>query len=513
MPRNSGMSSHDGAGSRVAHMTHGKKIALADIGWRPDKNGREPICRQIVDFFSGKISAGDWTPGMLLPSQRDLAQAFGVNRSTIVTAIAELSSFGVVEPQRGKGTAIAGNGWSLLMSRTPPNWSCYLGSGSFKENVPTIQAINRLEFQKDIIRLGTGELAPALFPKDMMREAIQAIGNHIPSLGYLEPLGLPELRETLSRRLRAQGIEASPSSILVTSGSLQALQLISVSMLRPGATVYTEAPSYIKSLQVFQSAGIDLKGIPMDRDGIQYWNIAMDDRPVSKDALLYTIPTFQNPTGTTMGAARRREVFSFCSDNMLPMIEDDAYGELWFENRPPPPIKTMDRSGTVLYTGTMSKTLAPGLRLGWLVGPESVVARLGDVKMQVDYGAASLSQWVLQELLSQGGYDEYLNRLRTELKRRRDRALELLEEHFRDLAQWDIPSGGFYIWLRLNGKISIGRLFQEMLRQKILINPGDIYDFRQNRAIRISYAYADARDMKRGIEALAQAVRAQQAKC
>lgn len=487
---------------------------MITIDWAPDKNGKEPVYQQIVNYISRKVSCGDWTIGSKLPSQRILAERFGVNRSTVVRALDELCSYGILEGTTGSGTTVTSNTWSLLMSTAPPDWGNYLKAGTFQENVPTIQVINKLEFEEGIIRLGTGELSPELFPGEMMRKIYQKLPDRIPSLNYLGPLGLPELRKALSEHLKKLGIDADPSCILITSGSLQALQLISVCMLKPGSIVYTEAPSYLKSLQVFPSAGMRLSGVPMDRDGILYWNIdgrtggkGAENAGDTENALLYTIPTFHNPTGILMSERRRQELFRFCTSNRLPIIEDNAYGELWFEEKPPKPLKTMDRHGMILYLGTISKTLAPGLRIGWLVGPESVVERLGDVKMQVDYGASSISQWALAELLSSGLYDEYLKELRRKLKQRRDYALSLLDAHFKDLARWEVPKGSFYIWLRLNAKIPVDQLFQLMLKERILINPGNVYDFGRNQAVRLSYSYASELQLKYGIETLAETVR------
>jgi GntR family transcriptional regulator of abcA and norABC len=471
------------------------------IDWIPDKGSEHPIYQQIINYISGKISSGDWIIGSLLPSQRFLAERFGVNRSTVVRALEELISYGILEGEPGRGTIVRSNTWSLLMSTAPPDWGSYVKSGAFQENVPTIQTINKLEFKKDIIRLGTGELSPDLFPRELMRELFQRLSQKVPSLNYLEPLGLPELRKALSQRLKKQGIDADPSCILITSGSLQALQLISVCILKPGSVVYTEAPSYLKSLQVFPSAGMKLAGVPMDREGLLYWNIK------AEDALLYTIPTFHNPTGILMSERRRQELFRFCSSRRLPMIEDDAYGDLWLEERPPRSLKTMDKNGMILYLGTISKTLAPGLRIGWLVGPQSVVERLGDVKMQVDYGASSLSQWAVTELFNSGLYDNYLTGLRIELRKRRDRCLQLLNQYMCGLAKWDIPRGSFYIWLRLVERIQVDQLFQLMLKDNILINPGNVYDFEKNQSIRLSYAYAGEKEMETGIRKLAEVIR------
>lgn len=468
-----------------------------NIEWQPDKSSKVPIYKQICEYISNKVASGDWLIGNKLPSQRKLAELFQVNRSTIVAAMEELTSYGILETGQGGGTRIASNTWSLFMS-APPDWNKYIDSGHFKSNMPTIQIINKLEFDEKYIRLGTGELSPSLFPHDLMNKVFKKLPSRIPSLNYLGPLGLPELRRSLVKRLSAYGIESSESSIVITSGSLQALQLISVCMLKPGSTVFTEAPTYLKSLQVFQSAGMNLSGVPMDREGMMYWNINKN----IENSLLYTIPTNQNPTGIIMSKERRKDLFNFCSGNRLPVIEDDAYRDLWFETPPPKPLKAMDKNGMILYLGTISKSLAPGLRIGWMVGPESVIYRAGDVKMQVDYGASSISQWALTEFLDSGYYDEYLIYLRKELKERRNFAVCLLDKYFKDLADWSIPEGGFYIWLRFKKPVSIEKLFQMSLENNILLNPGNIYDFSDNNALRLSYAYADLKDFEKAIKTL-----------
>lgn len=482
------------------------EIKKIEIDWVPDKNSRHPIYQQIINYICSRISSGDWVVGSKLPSQRKLADLFKVNRSTIVTAMEELQSYGILKSDAGGGTTISSNTWSLLMSTAPPDWGSYIKSGTFKANVPTIQMINNLEFEQGMIRLGTGELAPSLFPDSMMQTIFQKLPKRISSLNYLEPLGLIELRQAISERLSKQGIDATPSSILITSGSLQALQLISVCMLKPGSTIYTETPSYIKSLQLFQSAGMKLVGLPMDREGINYWEIAAM-KQCQESSLLYTIPSFHNPTGSVMSQERRRELYRYCSNHMLPIIEDSAYSELWFDEEPPGALKTMDKNGVILYLGTVSKTLAPGLRIGWLVGPESVVERLGDVKMQVDYGSSSISQWAVTEFFSSGLYDKHLISVRHKLKKRRDIALTALDRYFSDIGVWSVPSGSFYIWLNIKGNISTDLLFYEALKEKLLINPGSLYDFSRNRSIRLSYAYADEVDLDNGIKRFCEVIR------
>ena len=472
---------------------------MITLDWKPDKQNKTPIYRQIVKYISDKIAAGDWVIGSRLPSQRAMAKAFEVNRSTIVSAMEELISYVILESDFGGGTRVASNTSSLRMSQ-PPDWNKYIASGPFGANLSTIQTINKMEFEPGYIRIGTGELSPELYPGKLISKIFRRMPERIPNLGYLGTLGLPELGQALSAWLKeSQGIDAKASNIMIASGSLQALQLVSVCMLKRRSDVYTEAPSYLKSLQIFQSAGMNLHGVPLDEEGLQYWNI----KDASNESLLYTIPTFHNPTGTVMSEKRRKEVMAFCQKQPMPILEDDAYGQLWLDEKPPVSLKSRDKTGSVIYMGTISKTMAPGLRIGWVVGPEAVVYRLGDVKMQTDYGASSVSQWMMTELITSGDYDIYLEELRKELRARRDNALAALDKHFKGLATWKKPKGGFYIWLRFDKRLPMDKIFNKALKAGILLNPGNVYDYAENHAIRLSYAYADPEDLTKALEILA----------
>ncbi|MCI5498650.1 MAG: PLP-dependent aminotransferase family protein [Clostridiales bacterium] len=485
-----------------------KRATPISIPWQPEKDSTVPVYRQIVQYVCGKVARGEWPVGTRLPSQRALAEAFGVNRSTVTTALEELTSYGVVAGRHGAGTQVVSNTWSLLLPQRP-DWGKFLSAGFFRENHPAVQTINRLEFVPGITRLGTGELDPRLFPAELWRASAKKAVGEIQSLGYLEPLGLRELREALSAHLADQGISAPPSCILITSGALQGLQLISACLLPRGATVFTEAPTYLKSLQVFQSAGMKLSGMPMDGEGLQYWKLApaLGEARRQGSSILYTIPTNQNPTGITMGERRREDLMKFCVDHRLPVIEDGAYQELCWEGPDPTPLKALDQTGSVLYLGSASKTLAPGLRVGWIVAPEPIVQRLGDVKMQMDYGASSVSQWILAEFLTSGRYRQYLSALKETLKKRRDHALAVLEQACGDLAKWNRPTGGFYIWLTFQREISMEKLFVRAGKEGILLNPGDLYDFAENRSLRLSYAYTSCEEFAAGVGKLMGIVR------
>lgn len=483
-----------------------------EISWKPDKNSGIPAYQQIIDFFLSSVSSGAFAVGMRLPSQRKLSELFKVNRSTVSTAIAELSSYGIIKGSYGAGTEIASNTWSVLL-KSNQNWSKHVLSGNFKENLSTLQVINQLEFDKDLLRLGTGEIDHRLFPVELWQKALNNVGNKVTSLGYLEPLGLYELRCEIAKHLNKIGICTTPECILITSGSLQALQLISVCLLKSGSKVFVEAPSYLKSLQVFESAGLELTGISMDSDGMEYWKILPHLRHTGEDnsSVVYTIPTNHNPTGICMSEKRRQEFLEFCITHRIPVIEDGAYQELSF-TKDYSPIRTLDHNGMVIYLGTASKTLSPGLRIGWLVAPEAVVKRLGDAKMQMDYGASSVSQYIFLEFLKTGMYESYLCKLKNILKQRLDNAMRILEEHFQSIAEWTRPKGGFYIWLTFRQPVKTDLLFNEAIKAGILLNPGDIYDFKANNSIRLSYAYITEDEFKKGAMILKELIFKQVAK-
>lgn len=458
----------------------------------------------ILSDIKLKIKTGQWHVDFLMPTQRELAVHYQVNRSTIVEVMDCLRADGLIETRGRLGTFVVNQSWSLLASDQPRHWGQHIDYGFHQANQPVIQTINQLEFDDSYIRLGTGELAPSLYPKAQMMDILQTVGAETTHLGYESPKGSLALREAVSAYVARHGIHVSAESILIVSGSLQALQLMSIGLMSSSALLFTESPSYAKSLNTFQSVGIELAGIPMDNEGLKIDALlkALPD-PGQRENYLYTIPTFHNPTGRLMSEKRRLEVLDFCLRYKLPIIEDDAYRELWLDTPPPPPLKANDAHGNVLYLGTVSKSLAAGLRIGWLIGPEPVVDRLGDIKMQLDYGASSISQNIVAKWLSSGAYDAYLETLRDELRQRRSLMLSLLETHFRDLADWETPTGSFYVWLKLRKNLPMTQLFKKALGAKLLINPGDIYDFEKNNHLRLSYAYASHDELRWGIEALA----------
>ncbi|SET74543.1 GntR family transcriptional regulator, regulator for abcA and norABC [Salinibacillus kushneri] len=224
---------------------------------------------------------------------------------------------------------------------------------------------------------------------------------------------------------------------------------------------------------------------------------------------MYTNPTFHNPTGTLMRKKRREELIEYCVREQLPVIEDDVYRDLWIDNPPPEPLKSKDHHGNVLYLGSLSKTLSPGLRIGWVVGPESVINRLADLKMQSDYGSSTLSQLVAAEWLSSGLYDHHLEDVREQLRNRRKVAIDSLNKYLSPYATWEIPKGGFFIWVRIKSTFKVKRLFDKALSSGILVNPGRIYAEQSGQYIRLSYGYASLDELNEGIFQLSEIIKHQ----
>lgn len=458
---------------------------------------KKPKYQLIVDFIKEKIAKGEWVIGSRIPSQRDLAKMFDVNRSTVITALEELMADGLIKGKVGMGTVVSNNTWTLMGNYSSTNWNENITLGIHKPSVTTVQEINEAESNNNLIQLSKGELSPEMFPLEEMRSIFQKVMDQLTPFGYEEPKGNIKLRNAISDYLKTRGVDVSASSILVVSGALQALHLISIGLLKRGSTVFLEMPSYLYSLTVFQSVGMELKGLPMDKEGIMVDSIYQTKE--KGKSILYTIPSFHNPTGTLMQEKRRDELIEYCEREQLPIIEDDVYRDLWIDTLPPKPLKSRDRHGNVLYLGSLSKTLSPGLRIGWVVGSESVINRLADLKMQSDYGSSTLSQLVAAEWLSSGLYEQHLQNVREQLRIRRRRALEALEKHLSSYATWEIPKGGFFIWIKIKPIFKVKRLFEKALRQGILLNPGSIYAEQSGQFIRLSYGFASLDEIEKGI--------------
>ncbi|EOP75595.1 aminotransferase-like domain-containing protein [Bacillus cereus] len=465
--------------------------------WKPNRHSHLTVQEQIVDWIKSHIERGDWTVGTKIPTQRQLATQFNVNRSTVQLALDELRADGLLESKVGSGVFVANNSWNVLLNRSQPNWQQHIESSIHKPNYHTIQLINEYEQMDHIIRLGTGELSPELLPTKQIEQSLKKISLESKAIGYSSPQGSEKLRGILCNYLKKRGIQTAPENILIVSGALQALQLIAVGLLEEGSIVFQEQPSYLNSVHPFQSTGMRM--ISVLRDAHLTDNLRSLKR--KRQSLFYCVPTLHNPTGYTWSVKEKKNLYNTCKELQIPIIEDDVYHELLFESSSPA-IKSFDTSGQVLYIGSVSKTLSPGLRIGWVVAPSPVIGRLADIKMQTDYGSSAFSQEIVAHWISSGLYEKHLITLRKQLKRRATFVEEILEHHFQKIATWKKSEGGFYIWLRFHEPIVNKALFLKLLKQNVLINPGYIYEPSDLHHIRLSYAYASLEELKKGLNIL-----------
>lgn len=469
--------------------------------WKPNRHSHLTIQEQIIDWIKSHIERGDWTVGTKIPTQRQLAAQFNVNRSTVQVALDELKADGLLESKIGSGVFVNNNSWNMLLNTAQPNWQQHIESSIHKPNYHTIQLINEYEQRDDIIRLGTGELSPELLPIKQIERSLKQISLESKAIGYSSPQGSQKLRGILCSYLKKRGIQTTPENILIVSGALQALQLIAFGLLEGGSIVFQEQSSYLNSVHPFQSTGMRM--ISVSRDEHLTDNLRALKR--KRQSLFYCVPTLNNPTGYNWSMEEKKSLYNTCKELQIPIIEDDVYHELLFESTSPA-IKSFDTSGQVLYIGSVSKTLSPGLRIGWVVAPSPVIGRLADIKMQTDYGSSAFSQEIVSHWISSGLYEKHLIKLREQLKRRATFVEEILEQQFQKIATWKKSEGGFYIWLRFHEPIVTKALFLKLLNQNVLVNPGYIYESSDLHHIRFSYAYASLEELKKGLNILLELV-------
>lgn len=441
-----------------------------------------------------QIVTGQWPIGTKLPAQRQLALSFEVNRSTVQEAIDELKADGILSSKVGSSTYVSNDSWNILLKQKQPNWQRYIESSIHKPNYQTIQLINEFEQNDTVIRLSTGELSPSLLPTEEIHASLQQLQFEGKAMGYSSPQGSLKLRIALCDYLLKRGIKTTPDNICIVSGGLQALQLIALGLLETGSIVFQDEFSYLNSVHPFQSFGMQMQSIHQDE------RVKKVIQPLlrKRQGIYYAIPTLHNPTGGIWTIEEKESFYAMCQSLQLPIIEDDVYFELSFDS-PTPALKSFDTTGQVIYIGSVSKTLSPGLRIGWVVAPTPVIKRLADIKMQLDYGSSAISQEIVHYWLTSGLYEKHIEQLRDELKRRAYLMENLLERFFAGIASWKSSKGGFYIWLKFNDPIVTTEFFMKSLKYKVLINPGYIYEPKDAYHIRLSYAYASDDQLEQGL--------------
>lgn len=475
--------------------------------WRPDRTAKKPIYKQIADYIEKGISEGTFPADSLLPSERALAGELQVNRSTIVAAYEELQALGIVERKKGSGTRVSTDIWGIAHKRIP-NWGRYVEDGSFLPNLPLVQRLRTEIYKTNLINLASGELTKSLLPHSEFQEILsnQLFTGY---LGYDHPQGSELLRETICAHVKEyKNIKTEPDSVLITSGAQQALHLIIQCLLKPGDAVAIEDPSYCYSLPIFQSAGLKIFYLPVDKHGIDPQDLVSLHQK-HKIRMVFLNPDHQNPSGRVLSLERRRKVLELSAEFGIPVIEDDPYSLTSFNGVINPTLKSMDQNGNVLYVSSLSKIVASGLRIGWVIGPTPVIQRLADAKQQVDFGHSVFPQWIAKEFLESGRFQDHIVLLREKLAAQRNEITSSLSELLGDRVEFFMPEGGIHLWCKIKEEINEYRLLDESMKRGIAFVPGSIMGSKKG-YIRFTFGREEPDAIREGMLRFSEALKAAQ---
>ncbi|MFJ5763501.1 PLP-dependent aminotransferase family protein [Neobacillus sp. NPDC093182] len=473
------------------------------MDWKPDRKAKKAIYKQLAEYIENGIANGTFPPDKPLPSERYLAKELHVNRSTVVSAYDELESNGLIQRNRGSGTTISKDIWGITKKRIP-SWNRYIEAGSFLPNLPVTQRIRKEAVEHKLINLASGELSEDLFPLDSLRQ-ITASRSFIGSLGYDHPQGNHILRETITKHVKQfRRIESDPSSILITSGAQQALHLVVQCLLKPGDAVALEDPSYSYNLPIFKSAGIHPYFLSVDKNGINPDELLTLHKK-HRIKMIFLNPSFQNPTGTLLHEKQRKAILEISSEHGIPVVEDDPYSLTSFTGEEVTTLKSMDIHGNVLYISSLSKIVASGLRIGWIIGPKPVIERLSDAKQQIDFGHASFTQWIANDFLESESFHSHINHLVKELEKRRDQIITSLNFYLKEQVEFSIPQGGIHLWCRIKKDFNEMQLLEESIKRGVIYVPGSTMGSKKG-FVRFTFAREDEESIHEGIKRFAEAL-------
>jgi 2-aminoadipate transaminase len=370
----------------------------------------------------------------------------------------------------------------------------------------TIREILKVTAQPEVISFAGGLPAPELFPMDEIRRAADSVLTQHGSraLQYSQSEGVPPLREWIAAEMGRRGIRARAEDVLVTNGSQQVLDLVGKLFLNPGDVVLTENPTYLAAIQAFQTFEVRFVPVPTDGDGLipeALPALIKQHRP----KFLYTIPNFQNPTGITLTAARREALARVAAEHGLTVVEDDPYGKLRYRGADIPPVKSWDTAGRVIYASTFSKTIAPGLRTGWVVAPPEIFGRLLILKQASDLHTSSFDQLVAHAYLTQNDPAAHLEKIRCAYGER----FELLDTALRTEMpagyRWTKPEGGMFLWITGPENLDALELLKRAIAEKVAFVPGrDFFPGDGGRNfLRLNYSNSTPERIREGVRRLA----------
>ncbi len=369
----------------------------------------------------------------------------------------------------------------------------------------------------EVISLAGGLPDTSTFPPDTFAAVTQRIAAEscAKALQYGPTEGLPETKDCIAAVMAAEGMRVDPEDVIVTTGGQQVIDLVTKTLIDPGDVIIAEGPTYPGAVPVFCAYQAEVVQIELDAAGmrIDLLEQTLDrlEREGRRPKFIYTVPTFQNPAGETMSLARRRRLVELAHERELLVLEDNPYGLLRYEGDPLPPLYALDEGVYVMYLGTFSKILSPGIRLGWVVAPPPVLEKINLGKQAVDLCTSTLSQLMVQAYFERGRWEDYVESLTDVYRRRRDTMLDALADYFPPQAEWTRPGGGLFIWAMLPDFIDTTDLLARALRDNVAFVPGEaaFLDGRGRSAMRLNFSGSDEESIREGIRRIGEVINEQ----
>ncbi len=456
-----------------------------------------PLYRQLFDQMAAKIRSGAWPRGERLPATRELAGQLGLNRTTISAAYELLESAGLISGQVGRGSFVTGEAapegagvdWNSLLERGESAQAGYIAPAG-----------------KAVISFAMSRPSRDLFPLDDFRASCSAVLARPDLAGILQlgsPSGYEPLRKYLLEDARRQGAAAPGDDLLITNGCQQALDLIGRILLRPGDTVAVEEPIYTGLKNLLTGLGAQLVGIPVGPDGME---IAQVERVLERDSprLLVVTSNFQNPTGVTLPLAARKALLEATRAARVPLIENDAYGELRYHGEALPSIKQLDEHGGTVLLRSFSKVSFPGLRVGWALGPKPLLDRLRHAKESADLHTDQLSQAVLLDFAESGRLEAHRERVLAAGAACLDATLAACRQFLPRGSRWTSPQGGMNVWVKLPEPLDAAELLPRALKEGVAYLPGRYFAVSKldPGSLRLSFAGLTPEQIRQGLSIL-----------
>lgn len=440
--------------------------------WQLKKEKKVPIYQSIVKLILSYIDTEQLQPGERLPSERKLASYFEVNRTTVVHALDELVAMGVIVRKPGSGTRVTEGKWGVYRG-SEIDWRRYLSQPSEKSRETYAQKVALTFQERKDQQLSDGYTAdipmkelPAFPTPDISWEEMLRLERTQDGTGY------GPLREALIKRMNTQHqLAVQEANLLLTPSSQQAILLLVQVLLNAGDGIAIESPSSFYQLSIFQAAGIRVYDIPVDEEGMRV-DLLEEQIRNRKIKLVLANPNCQNPTGTTMSLPRRKELLAVCRKYKIPIVEDDVFGDLYFQEESRLPLlKTLDPDN-VIYISSFSKTLGPTAKIGWVCGPAQVLRKMLNLRTELDLAMSILPQIVVHNALKSQDFNTKLGQLRERLSNKMLEFTSLMDQQLGAEADYFVPQGGCYMWLTLRAITLSGSDYDDLLTRGVMVTPG-----------------------------------------